>query len=131
MTTTSTLVRSPLELDLRCMISGAGMVVTANKFPMPILIAPHERLMVGAQDGYVEARRVDPGLAEATKQPPAATDRIELQNVEFRAARALAEALRIHDTVAVVDDDYPEVRHKYESAVRTLIDAFRGNGRIP
>jgi hypothetical protein len=56
---------------------------------------------------------------------------IKLQNAEFAAARALAEALRIHDTVAVVDDDYPEVRHKYESAVRTLIDAFRANGRIP
>jgi hypothetical protein len=57
-------------------------------------------------------------------------DRLELQNVEFRAARALAEALRIHDMVAVVDDDYPEVRHKYESAVNTLIDAFRKNGRV-
>jgi hypothetical protein len=64
------------------------------------------------------------------EQPADAPDRIALQNEEFTAARALAEALRIHDTVAVVDDDYPEVRHKYESRVKDLIDAFRKNGRI-
>jgi hypothetical protein len=124
---TRALVRSYAELELHCVTSGAGMIVTANKFTMPILIASHERLIVIAKDGYVTAEREDPGLVEATASAP---DRIELQNVEFRAARALAEALRIHDMVAVVDDDYPEVRHKYESAVNTLIDAFRKNGRV-
>jgi hypothetical protein len=59
----------------------------------------------------------------------AAPDRIELQNVEFRSARDLAKALDVHDRVAVVDDDYPEVRHKYESALRTFIEACRANGR--
>jgi hypothetical protein len=63
-------------------------------------------------------------------QPAVEPDRIELQNVEFRAARAMCQALHIHDTVAVVDDGYPEVRHKYESTVKTLLDAFRANGRI-
>lgn len=70
----------------------------------------------------------DHPLAPPINPPP---DRIELQNIEFRAARALAKALEIHDKCAVVDDDYPEIRHKYESAVKTLIDAFRMNGRIP
>jgi hypothetical protein len=82
---TRALVRSYAELELHCVTSGAGMIVTANKFTMPILIAAHERLIVIAKDGYVTAEREDPGLAEATASAP---DRIELQNVEFRAARA-------------------------------------------
>jgi hypothetical protein len=56
-----TLMRSLTELELRCMISGAGMVVTANEFPIPILIDPHECLVVRVQDGYVAAERGSEG----------------------------------------------------------------------
>jgi len=58
-------------------------------------------------------------------------DGIDRQNAEFRALDKLVEAYRVHNTVAVVDDDYPEVRHRYEGAVKTFIDAIRANGRIP
>jgi hypothetical protein len=60
------LVKSPLELDLRCRISGAGMVVTLNEFPMPILIAANERLIVSVEGGYVVAQRAD-GLPPVRK----------------------------------------------------------------
>jgi hypothetical protein len=57
---TIAMVKNPLELELRCVISGAGMVVTANKFPMPIVVEPNERLMVSVMDGHVVAERVGP-----------------------------------------------------------------------
>lgn len=60
------LVKSPMELKLRCMISGAGMVVSANEFPMPIIIAPNERLIISVEDGYVVAQRAD-GLPPVRK----------------------------------------------------------------
>ncbi len=58
-------------------------------------------------------------------------DGIAKQNVEFDAVDALAKQWRRIQMTPVVDDDYPEVRHGYESAMRTLIDAIRKNGRIP
>lgn len=57
-------------------------------------------------------------------------ERIEKQNVEFDAVAELAAQYRRITLTAVVDDDYPEVRHGYESAMRTLIDAIRANGRL-
>lgn len=54
---------------------------------------------------------------------------IDLQNKEFDAVQRLSERWTVLTKVAVVDDDYPEVRHKYESAVKDVIDAFRDNGR--
>jgi hypothetical protein len=60
-----------------------------------------------------------------------AFDAIDLQNAEFDAAGAVCKALAVVLSVAVVDDEYPEVRHKYDSAVRSFIDALRANGRIP
>lgn len=55
--------------------------------------------------------------------------RMELQSAEFDAADAFAKALRAHNNVAVVDDDYPEVRHTYESALRAFFQACANNGR--
>lgn len=52
------------------------------------------------------------------------------QNAEFDAADAFAKALRAHNSTAVVDDDYPEVRHRYESALANLIAAMKVNGRF-
>lgn len=58
------------------------------------------------------------------------SDKIELQNEEFKAAGAFAQALNRHNMTAVVDEDYPEVRHAYEGALANLIVAMRENGRF-
>ena len=55
--------------------------------------------------------------------------RIELQNKEFDALTALAENWAVLRQVAVVDDDYPLYRNRYERALTTFIDALRANGR--
>lgn len=52
---------------------------------------------------------------------------IARQRAEFDAVSALAEQWRRLSLTPIVDDDYPEVRHYYESAMRTLIDALRIN----
>ncbi len=56
--------------------------------------------------------------------------RMASQNKEFAAVAQVAEQYRRITLTAVVDDDYPEVRRDYESAVRSLLDAFRENGRL-
>jgi hypothetical protein len=53
---------------------------------------------------------------------------IETQSAEFDAVAELVKRYRA--LPAVVDDDYPEMRHYYESAMRSLIDAIRANGRL-
>lgn len=52
------------------------------------------------------------------------------QRKEFDAAHDFAKALDRHNRVAVVDDDYPEVRHRYECALSNFIDAMKLNGRF-
>jgi hypothetical protein len=56
--------------------------------------------------------------------------RIDLQNKEFDAVEAVAKAYTggIQQT-AVVDNDYPAVRSRYESALRQLLAACKANGR--
>lgn len=56
--------------------------------------------------------------------------RIKQQNNEFDAAALFADAVRAHNRTPVVDDDYPAVRHRYESALQQLINALRTNGRL-
>ncbi len=58
------------------------------------------------------------------------TSSLDRQNKEFDALTKLADCWRILQSVAVVDDDYPEYRHYYESALKTFIDALRENGRL-
>lgn len=53
--------------------------------------------------------------------------RLELQNAEFDALRALGEKFRNLERTPVVDDDYPEVRHYYESALRAFVAALKAN----
>jgi NTP pyrophosphatase (non-canonical NTP hydrolase) len=55
---------------------------------------------------------------------------LEKQSAEFTAAAASAEQVRRHALTAVVDDDYPAVRHDYEHALGALIMAMRSNGRF-
>ncbi len=55
--------------------------------------------------------------------------RIELQNKEFDALTALTERWAELRQVAVVDDDYPTYRQRYERALTAFIDALKANGR--
>lgn len=57
------------------------------------------------------------------------TDRIGLQNLEFDAVQEMAVQWRRLSMTAVVDDDYPEVRHDYEGAMSGLMRALKANGR--
>jgi hypothetical protein len=56
--------------------------------------------------------------------------KMERQRAEFDAANNFAKALKRHNQTPVVDDDYPEARHRYESALSNLIDAMKNNGRF-
>jgi NTP pyrophosphatase (non-canonical NTP hydrolase) len=51
------------------------------------------------------------------------------QSDEFDAMDALAKEWRRVQMTPIVDDDYPEVRHAYEGAVRTFLTACKANGR--
>lgn len=55
------------------------------------------------------------------------------QNAEFDAVAELAKQYRRLTMTGIVDDDYPEVRHGYESALTALLDAIAANGhrRLP
>jgi hypothetical protein len=52
------------------------------------------------------------------------------QREEFEAAGKLSEQLRRVSQTPIVDDDYPEVRQDYESALASLIDKMKANGRF-
>jgi len=55
-------------------------------------------------------------------------DTFETQRKEFEAVSYL---IRCYNQLPpIVDDDYPEMRHYYESAVFALIRALRENGRF-
>jgi hypothetical protein len=51
----------------------------------------------------------------------------ELQRKEFDAMGYLAQAWRALEMTAIVEDDYPLVRGRYESAVNTFIRARDAN----
>ncbi len=55
-------------------------------------------------------------------------DRMQTQTNEFDSLRRLIRAF--NNLPAVVDDDYPQMRHFYESEMRLFIDAIRNNGRL-
>jgi len=52
------------------------------------------------------------------------------QSNEIAAAAALAKQVRRLEMTAVVDDDFPEVKHAYEGALADLIRAMKANGRF-
>lgn len=56
--------------------------------------------------------------------------RLALQNKEFDACAELAKQWGRLKYTPPVDDDYPEVRRCYESALRSFIEALRENGRF-
>jgi len=53
---------------------------------------------------------------------------MEAQRAEFDAAGEFSKRLR--QLPPIVDDDYPEARHYYESALTSLLDAMKKNGRF-
>lgn len=50
------------------------------------------------------------------------------QKDEFNSLNKLIKAYNA--LPAIVDDDYPEMRHRYESCMKDFIDAIRKNGRL-
>lgn len=56
--------------------------------------------------------------------------RMTLQREEFDAASELAKQYRRISMTPIVDDDYPEVRHDYESALSVFIVKMKANGRF-
>lgn len=55
---------------------------------------------------------------------------IDRQNREFDALAELSKRWAALQRVAVVDDDYPEYRHRYEGALKDFIRALEDNGRL-
>lgn len=55
------------------------------------------------------------------------TDRMDLQNAEFDALRKLRTAFDYLCRVPIVDDYYPEVRHRYECALDEFLTATLRN----
>lgn len=55
---------------------------------------------------------------------------MNLQSKEFDAAENLAKLLKTLQYTPVIDDDYPRVRHEYESALADFIQSMKDNGRF-
>lgn len=55
---------------------------------------------------------------------------IKMQNKEFDAADAFAKTLKAHNNTSVVDDNYPNVRFRYELALTNLLEAMKENNRF-
>jgi hypothetical protein len=61
-------------------------------------------------------------------------DAIDKMNLELGTLQNLYDAMRRMNNTPVVDDDYPEMRHYYNSALKTFLDALgknRGNLNPP
>jgi len=54
----------------------------------------------------------------------------ETQRDEFDAMHELDKQYNRLLITAIVDDDYPEVRHAYEGALASLIEAMKANDRF-
>jgi hypothetical protein len=66
---------------------------------------------------------------EETMDVQTALERMKPQSDEFDAMSKLADAWRAITMTPIVDDDYPEVRHRYEGALRDFLRACKANGR--
>lgn len=56
-------------------------------------------------------------------------ERTANQTAEFATLTKLGAKFRALMYTPVVDDDYPAVRHEYESALLAFVDAMKKNGR--
>lgn len=57
-------------------------------------------------------------------------DRMATQRAEFDAVEELVKQDRRLRMTPIVDDDYPSVRHDWESALAEVISAMKKNGRF-
>lgn len=53
---------------------------------------------------------------------------IKPQSDEFNALDDLIKSY--NNLLAIVDDDYPKMRHYYESNLKVFLEACKNNGRI-
>lgn len=58
------------------------------------------------------------------------SDAMQKQRDEFDAVANLSKAYKAITYTPVVDDDYSEIRHTYDSALNALIRALKANNRI-
>lgn len=58
------------------------------------------------------------------------SDRMQTQSDEFHSLESLTSQWRLLAGTAVVDDDYPSVRHVFESRLADFIDKMKANGRF-
>lgn len=68
-------------------------------------------------------------MTNPTSREASEEQRMKTQNDEFDAVDRLAKKWKLLQSTPVVDDDYPEVRHYYEGAVRDFLAACKANGR--
>jgi hypothetical protein len=99
----------------------AGLYIRSWVLPLLDVLDGDAEMRDYAMD---EGRRALAALAERDKRVTA----MQAQSAEFTAVDEFASAYK--SLPAVVDDDYPEARHKYESALKTMLDAFKANGRL-
>lgn len=57
-------------------------------------------------------------------------DPIAAQSFEFDAVREFTKATEALFRTPIVDDDYPEMRSRYEGALYRMLSAMSGNGRM-
>lgn len=80
---------------------------------------------------FIEGRSITTTNAANTNDVPGRNDvTIELQNGEFKAVDQLADEWHRLQMTPVVDDDYPEIRHRYESALISFVEALCDNQRL-
>ncbi len=70
----------------------------------------------------------DPQYAEYSESDM--DNRYETQRKEFDAADNFSKNLKRLFQTPIVDDDYPEVRHEFESSLANLVRAMKDNGRF-
>ena len=56
--------------------------------------------------------------------------KMDLQNAEYSAVLELSAAYTSLTYTPIVDDDYPDVRSRYEGTIYRLIKAMKANGRV-
>jgi hypothetical protein len=67
------------------------------------------------------------GVVGVTEIPIRFKDRMQAQTDEFKMLNSLIVAFRA--LPAIVDDDYPEMRHYYNAALGDFLRACKANGR--
>jgi len=89
----------------------------------PFAQAPNKMKLALQDDEFNEMDTLEGPIHRRKKR----RDGIALQNAEFDAMDALIKSYKRCVDTPVVDDDYPEMRHYYESSLKDFIDALKNN----